>query len=104
MHAEQRQFPEDVYHDINAMYSFFLKDFKCTLDIYITTDFGVKTQDLLLECTVHKPEAIKHSVIKVPERHCDTWRVQVEWTLESTALNLGSNTFNIWTTQAPKSY
>lgn len=48
-----------------ATYLFFLKDFKCILDIYITTNFSVNTQDLALECAVHKPEAIKHSIIKV---------------------------------------
>lgn len=43
-----------------------LKDFKCILDIYITTNFGVKTQDLVLEFIFQKPEAIKCTVIKGP--------------------------------------
>lgn len=42
----------------------FLKDIKCILDVYITTNFGVKTQDLVSECIVQKPEAIKCAVIK----------------------------------------
>lgn len=42
----------------------FLKDIKCILDIYITTNFHVKTQDLVSEFIVQKPEAIKCTVIK----------------------------------------
>lgn len=44
----------------------FLKDFIYIWDIYITTNFGVKTQDLVAELIFQKPEGIKCSVIKDP--------------------------------------
>lgn len=44
---------------------FFLKDFQYILDIYITTNYGVKIQDLVSEFITHKPEVIRCSLAKV---------------------------------------
>ena len=60
----EKSYLQEMYIILLLYTHCFPKDFKYILDLYITTNFGVKTRDLESEFIVQKSEAIKCAVIK----------------------------------------